>query len=155
VIVVAVTALLCKICPPTVLNWPLKPTPVVRWMTNVIESEVMAPVLLIRRASSLNHGPLALINGVTVTPPVPPPVTVRVTVAVRVSPPPAPVMVTVAAPRVAALDAVRVSALLFPVVEAGLKLADTPLGNPLAVNATLLVNPPVRVMLIVLVLIAP
>src|SRR5262245_33367767 len=125
-------------------------------MTIVIESDVIVPVLLREMASSLNQGPLALITGVTVTPPVaPPPATARATVAVRVSPPPAPVMVTVAEPGVAALDAVSVSALLFPVVEAGLKLAVTPVGRPPALNATPLVNPPLRVIVIVLVPLAP
>jgi hypothetical protein len=81
--------------------------------------------------------------------------TVRLIVAVRDRPPPVPVTVTVAAPRVAALDAANVNTLLVPVVEVGLKLAVTPLGNPLALNATLLVNPPVRVTVIVLVPLAP
>src|SRR5262245_46105934 len=124
-------------------------------MVIVIESAVIGPVLLRLRASSLNHGPLALITGVTVTPPVPPPVTVRAIVVVRVSPPPVPVMVTFAAPRVAALDAASVNALLFPVAEAGLKLAVTPLGKPLALSATLLVKPPARVIVIVLAPLAP
>jgi hypothetical protein len=64
-------------------------------------------------------------------------------------------MVTVAAPRVAALDAVRVNALLVPVVEGGLKLAVTPVGNPPALSATLLAKPPVRAIVIVLVPLAP
>jgi hypothetical protein len=64
---------------------------------------------------------------------------------------------TVAAPRVAVLDAVKVSTLLVPVVVvvAGLKLAVTPVGNPLAVKATALANPLVRVIVIVLVPLAP
>src|SRR6185369_7263467 len=62
--------------------------------------------------------------------------TMRLIVVVRVSPPPVPVIVTVAGPVVAVLDAARVSVLLFPVVEAGLKAAVTPDGNPLAVRAT-------------------
>jgi hypothetical protein len=66
-------------------------------------------------------------------------------------------MVTVAAPRVAVLEAVSVSTLLVPVVVvvAGLKLAVTPVGKPLAVKATALANPPVRVMVTVLVPLAP
>ena len=48
---------------------------------------------------------------------------------VRVRPPPVPVTVTVAAPSVAVLDAVKVSVLLPPVVDDGLKLAVTPLGG--------------------------
>src|SRR5262245_31199007 len=81
--------------------------------------------------------------------------TVRLIVVVRVRPPPVPVTVTVAAPRVAALVALKVSVLLVPVVEVGLKLALTPLGNPLALKATLLVNPFRRVMVIALVPLAP
>jgi hypothetical protein len=50
----------------------------------------------------------------------------------------------VAAPVAAVLDAVNVTAVLFPVVGLGLKLAVTPLGNPLALNATEPVNPPAR-----------
>jgi len=62
---------------------------------------------------------------------------------------------TVAAPSVAVLDAVKVSVLLPPVVELGLKLAVTPVGNPLALKATLLVNPFRRVMVMALVPLAP
>jgi hypothetical protein len=76
---------------------------------------------------------------------------VRLIVAVRVSPPPVPVIVTVAGPIVAAFEAVSVSALLVPGAEAGLKLAVTPLGAPLALNVTLPVKPPVRAIAIVLV----
>ena len=39
--------------------------------------------------------------------------------------------------------------------EAGLKLAVTPVGRPLALRATAPVNPPVRVMLMVLAALAP
>ena len=81
--------------------------------------------------------------------------TVRLIVVVRVSPPPVPVTVTVAGPVVAVLEAVRASVLLFPVVEVGLKAAVTPLGNPLAVRATLPVKPPLRVIAIVLLPLAP
>src|SRR5262249_46129875 len=93
------------------------------------------------------------ITGVTVTPPVPPPLslTVRLIDVVRVRPPPVPVTVTVAAPSVAVPDAVNVNTLLVPVADAGLKLAVTPAGNPLAVKATALVKPPLRVMVIELV----
>jgi hypothetical protein len=126
-------------------------------MTIVTESDVMAPVLFSRMTSSLYQGLLALIAGVTVTPPVPPltSFTVRLSVAVRVRPPPVPVMVMVAAPTEAALEAVKVKAPLVPVVEVGLKLAVTPLGNPLAPKATLSVNPPTRVTEIVLAALAP
>jgi len=83
--------------------------------------------------------------------------TVSATVVVWVRLPPVPVTVTVAAPRVAVEEAVSVSTLLVPVVVvvAGLKLAVTPAGNPLAVNATALAKPLVRVMVIVLVPLAP
>jgi hypothetical protein len=108
-------------------------------------------------ACSLNQGPFELTTGVTVTPPVPPPLsfTVRLIDAVRVRLPPVPVTVTVAAPRVAVPEAVNVNTLLVPVAEAGLKLALTPLGNPLALKATAPVKPPVRVIVIVLVPLAP
>jgi hypothetical protein len=75
-------------------------------------------------------------------------------VAVCESVPLTPVTVTVAAPRVALLDAVKVSVLV-PVVEAGLKAAVTPAGKPLALNATLPVNPPEGVTVIVLVVVPP
>src|SRR5262245_6015140 len=155
--VVAVLLLLCKINPPTVLNWPLKLIPVVLWIVMVIESAVMLAVLLSRITSSLYQGLLALIAGVTVTPPVPPPasLTVSPTVVVRVRPPPLPVTVTLATPRVAVLEAVRFRMLLPPVVDGGVKVAVTPAGNPLALSATLPVNPPVRVIVIVLVPLAP
>jgi hypothetical protein len=66
-----------------------------------------------------------------------------------VSVPLVPVTVTVAAPRVAVLDAVKVRELV-PVVEAGLNAAVTPAGNPLAVKATLPVKPPLGATVIVL-----
>ena len=50
-------------------------------------------------------------------------------------------MVTFATPTVAVLEAVKVTVLV-PVVEAGTKVAVTPDGNPLALRATLPVNPP-------------
>src|SRR2546428_182419 len=117
----------------------------------------MAPVLLRLTACSLNQGPFEVITGVTVTPPVPPPLsfTVRLIDVVRVRPPPVPVTVTAPAPRVAVLDAVSVNTLLVPVVEVGLKLAATPLGNPLALKAPLLVNPSTGLMVIVLAPLAP
>src|SRR5262245_61159091 len=113
-------------------------------MTIVIDIEVMAAVLLRRRTSSLNQGPLTLTTGVTLTPPVPPAVspTVMLIDAVRVRPPPVPVILTVAGPSVAVLAAEKVTVLAFPVVAAGLKLALTPPGKPLALKATLLMKPP-------------
>jgi hypothetical protein len=62
--------------------------------------------------------------------------------------------VTVAEPKVALLEAVSVRVLLPPVVEAGLKLAVTPPGNPLALKFTLLVKM-ARLIVIVLVPFAP
>jgi hypothetical protein len=81
--------------------------------------------------------------------------TVRPIDTLRDRPPPVPVTVIVAAPSVAVLDAERVRTLVPPVVEDGLKPAVTPLGNPLAPNATLLVKPPVRVIVMALVPLAP
>jgi hypothetical protein len=81
--------------------------------------------------------------------------TVRLIGVVRVNPPPVPVTVTVAAPSVAAPDADRVRTLLLPVAGLALKLAVTPLGNPLALNVTPLLKPPLRVIVTVLVPLAP
>ena len=66
-----------------------------------------------------------------------------------------PVTVTVAAPTVAVLEAASVTIVLVPVVDVGLNVAVTPPGNPLAVNPTLPANPPVRVIVTVLVPLAP
>src|SRR5215467_5441786 len=65
-----------------------------------------------------------------------------------------PVTVTVAGPVVAVLDAVKVRVLV-PVVEAGLKLAVTPAGKPLAVRATVPAKPLIGVTVIVLLPLAP
>src|SRR5215813_13467164 len=84
--------------------------------------------------------------------------TVSAMVVVRVSPPPVPVTVTVTGPpTVAVLEAASVSTLLVPVVVvvAGLKLAVTPLGKPLAVKLIALANPLRRVIAIVLVPLRP
>src|SRR5262249_56723096 len=102
-------------------------------MTIVMESEVITPVLLRLTASSLNQGPLELITGVMVTPPVPTSSTVRLIDVDRVRPPPVPVTVTVAGPSVAALDAVKLRTPLVPVVEARLELTVTTPRKPLAV----------------------
>ena len=102
-----------------------------------------------RSCSSTKYPLLLETAGVTVTVPSPPGVvTVSARVVVRVVVPEVPVMVTEAAPAVAVLDAVSVSVEVVPVADAGLKLAVTPLGNPLAVKATAPVKPPVRVMAI-------
>jgi hypothetical protein len=74
---------------------------------------------------------------------------------VRVRVPPTPVTVIVAGPVAAVPEAVRVNMLLAPPADAGLKAAVTPAGSPAALSATLDVNPPVRVMLIVLVALPP
>src|SRR5262245_55285234 len=107
--------------------------------------------------SSLNQGLLALIAGVMVTPPVPPPppLTVMKITSVRVNPPAVAGMVTFAEPNGAALEAMKVTVELVPVVDGGLKPAVTPLGNPLALKATLPANPPTRVMESVLEALAP
>src|SRR5215471_1828425 len=68
-------------------------------------------------------------------------VTVTLICVVAESVPLEPVIVTVAVPAVAVLDAESVS-VLEPVVDAGLKEAETPAGNPLALNATLPLKPP-------------
>ena len=81
--------------------------------------------------------------------------TVRIIWVARVSPPPVPVTVTLTIPVAAVADAVRVSVLLVPVTDAGLKVAVTPLGNPLALKATAEEKPPLRVIVIALVPLAP
>jgi len=53
------------------------------------------------------------------------------------------------------LEAASVNIVLVAVVDVGLNVAVTPLGKPLAVNATLPANPPVRVTVTVLVPLAP
>src|ERR1041385_4027217 len=70
VIVDAVLLLLCRIWPPTVLNWPLKVTPFVRWTTIGTVRAVTGAVWASLTSSSSNHGPLATTTGVTVGPPV-------------------------------------------------------------------------------------
>ena len=77
----------------------------------------------------------------------------RITVAPEMVP--VPVTVTVAVPTAAVVEAVSVSTLLVPVTVPGLNAAVTPAGNPLALSMTAPVNPPVRVMVIVLVPDAP
>ena len=65
-----------------------------------------------------------------------------------------PVIVTVAAPGVAVLPAVRVRTLV-PVVGLGPKLAVTPVGRPVAASVTLPVNPPAGVTVMVSVAVPP
>jgi len=153
---VAVLLWLCVIDDPTVLNCPLKVIPPVFCTVIVIDNAVSGAVLLSLTPSSSKNGPLELMTGVTVTPPVPVTTafTVRDIVVVCVSVPLTPVIVIVAAPRVAVPEAVKVRVLV-PVVEAGLKAAVTPAGNPLALSDTLPVNPPEGVTVIVLVPVAP
>src|SRR5262245_4098436 len=76
-------------------------------------------------------------------------VTVRETATPCVSAPDVPVTVTVLVPVAAAIEAVRLSTVLAPVVLAGLKAAVTPAGRPVAANETAPVKPPVRVMVMV------
>ena len=66
-----------------------------------------------------------------------------------------PVIVSVCVPAVAVGDAVTVSVEVLPVVLVGLSDAVTPFAAPVTASATLPANPPVRVMLIVLVPLAP
>ena len=68
---------------------------------------------------------------------------------------PAPEMVTITDPSVAVLEAVNVRVDELAVVEAGLKAAVTPAGNALVLNPTLLVNPLMRAIVIVLLPLAP
>lgn len=69
-------------------------------------------------------------------------VTMRLRVVLSVVEPLVPVTVTVAVPTVAAAEAVNVSVLpADPVTEVGLKAAVTPVGKPLALNATVPVKP--------------
>lgn len=122
----------------------------------VIERAVMAAVLLNLTPSSSKKALLELITVVTVTPPLPLPVavTVRATVVVWVRAPLVPVTVTFVVPVVAVLEAVKVRVLVV-VVEAGLKLAVTPVGRPLAESVTVPVNPFTGVIVIVLLPVAP
>src|SRR5712691_8539221 len=73
-------------------------------------------------------------------------VTLRVTVVVRVKLLLTPVMVNVKVPLEALLAAFRVRVEEAAAAGLGLKLAVTPLGNPLTLRETVPVNPPVRVM---------
>src|SRR5882762_11733672 len=118
----------------------------------VRDIDVMAAVLVILTPWSLKKGLFWLITVLTVTPPVPVTAvfTVRASVVVRVSVPLVPVMVTVALPVVAVLDAVK-DRTLVAVAGFVLNAALTPVGNPLALNVTLPVNPPDGVTVIVLV----
>lgn len=81
--------------------------------------------------------------------------TVSAMVVERVPGAPTPLTVTVALPSVAALEAASVSTLLVPVVGSALNVAVTPAGNPLALRSTEPVKPFTRVMVIVLVPLAP
>ena len=73
-------------------------------------------------------------------------VTLRVTVVVRLKLLLTPVMVNVKVPLEALLAAFRVRVEEAAAAGLGLKLAVTPLGNPLTLRETIPVNPPVRVM---------
>lgn len=54
--------------------------------------------------------------------------TLRLTCAVRVKPPPLPVMVMVEGPAAVPADAAKVTVLVVPVTDAGLKVTVTPAG---------------------------
>jgi hypothetical protein len=82
-------------------------------------------------------------------------VTVNAIVTVWLSDPLVPVTVTLVVPAAAVADAASVNTVLFPVALAGLKLAVTPLGSALVVKATAPAKPPVRVIVTVLVPLAP
>ena len=70
-------------------------------------------------------------------PPPPPLVTVSATVVLRDTLPEVPVIVTLAAPNVAVLDAVNVAVTVLPVVAVeGLNATVTPVGSPLAAKLT-------------------
>jgi len=138
-----------------VLYCPLKLIPVVRCTTIVTDSAVSELVFANFTSSSLKKPLLDATTGVTVTPPlpVPPPLaTVRAIDVVRLNPPPVQVRVTVTGPpSVAVLEAASKSEMLFPVVEPGVKLAVTPLGNPLAVQET----DEVKFVLVILIVLVP
>src|SRR6185295_13950205 len=151
----AVLLFVCVNEPPTVLYWPEKLTPVVRWMTTVIDTAVSVAVLSMRSASSLKKGVFELTRGVGVTTP-PVGFTVRLIEVVWLGTPVAvPVTVTVAGPRVAVAAAVNVRVLVAPVAGFALKVAVTPVGRPVAARVTPAAKPPVRLMLMVLAAVDP
>jgi hypothetical protein len=81
--------------------------------------------------------------------------TVRLIGVVSVMPPLVPVIVTVAGPVAAVANAARVTTVLLPLVGVALNEAVTPVGRPLALNATEPAKPPVRAIAMVLVALAP
>lgn len=114
----------------------------------VIDRAVIGAVLLKRSCCSVNHPLLFATTGVAVTDPPPPPeLTVSAIGTLRLIEPDVPVTVTVALPKLAVLEADKVSVVLAPFVAGGLNVAVTPLGKPLAANDTVPANPPTRVML--------
>jgi hypothetical protein len=104
----------------------------------------------------LKKAPLELMTGVRVTPPFPITggVTVSEMVMLWVSAPLVPVMVTANVPVVAVALAAKVMVLL-AVAGLGFNVAETPVGRPDALKATLPLNPPVGVMVIVHVVVPP
>src|SRR5215472_9715875 len=108
----------------------------------VMERAVTVPVLVNLTPSSSNQGLLELMTVASVTPPLPVTGVVMVSamLVLWLREPLVPVAVTLAVPTVAVLETVKVNVLL-PVVDAGLKLAVTPAGNPLAARATVPENP--------------
>lgn len=106
----------------------------------VTERAVITVVLAILTPSSLKYALFELTTGVTVTGPAPEPTVSAIVVALEVVPL-VPVMVTVADPEAAVLEAAKVTVLVVVLV-AGLNDAVTPAGRPPALNVTTPVNPP-------------
>ena len=119
-------------------------------------ARVHAPVRPLRNATK--SGSSVGSQNVKATFPDPPPAafTVPVTLVVTLANPvAAPVMVAVNGPVAAPLVAVKVTVDEVPVADAGLNVADTPEGSGPIVSATAPVKPPVRVIVTVLVPVAP
>jgi hypothetical protein len=104
----------------------------------------------------LKKGPFSVTSAVIVVP-----VTLTASDVTRVMPPPFPEMITLTTPAETVLGTVMVATLLFPVVDAGLKVILTPLGSTTvgidskASKATAPVKPPARDMVTVAVALAP
>jgi hypothetical protein len=126
-------------CEPTVEDRLLTLAPVAGTVT-VMVSAVIVPVAF-RSTSSSNFVLLLLDSTPAPVPPADAAVTVSGSVTVLLSEPLVPVSVTLLLPVAAVADAASVSVLVV-VAEAGLKLAVTPLGRPLADSATVPVKPP-------------
>src|SRR5262245_30841589 len=114
---------------------------------------VMVAVFESRSCSSLNHGLDDPTDGVAVTIPCVGGVEmVSATGVVRVDPPETALIVTVAAPSVAEVEAVKVATTELPVVAvAGLNATVTPLGRPVA----LIVTAPVKLVRLIVMVLVP